>query len=59
MLAVGARDRTHGPEWGGYTVDAAAQRHGAGVAQETTDPKQAYDGLTKRRSTRFREGWLQ
>ena len=33
VLAVGARDRSTGPDWGGYTVDEAAIRHGAGVEQ--------------------------
>jgi uncharacterized cupin superfamily protein len=30
VLAVGARDRTQGRDWGGYTVDATALRHGRG-----------------------------
>jgi uncharacterized cupin superfamily protein len=58
VLAVGARDRSTGPDWGGYSVDEAALRHAAGVEQETTDPKQAYARLPKRESTRYREGWL-
>jgi uncharacterized cupin superfamily protein len=59
VLAVGARDRsTSGPDWGGYTVDEAALRHGAGVEQETTDPRQAYARFTKRRQTPYSEGWL-
>ena len=58
VLAVGARDRSTGPEWGGYTVDEAALRHGAGVEQETTDAKQAYARLTRRKPTRYRDGWL-
>ncbi len=58
VLAVGARDQSTGPDWGGYTVDEAALRHGAGVEQETTDPKQAYARFTKREPTRYREGWL-
>jgi uncharacterized cupin superfamily protein len=58
MLAVGARDLSTGPEWGGYTVDEAALRHGAGVEHETTDPKQAYARFTKRELTGYREGWL-
>jgi uncharacterized cupin superfamily protein len=58
VLAVGARDRSTGPDWGGYTVDEAAVRHGAGVEQETTDPKQAYARVQKRKPTRYREGWL-
>jgi uncharacterized cupin superfamily protein len=59
VLAVGARDRSTGPEWGAYTVDEAAQRHNAGVERETTVPKEAYarfgegGGLTA-----YREGWL-
>jgi uncharacterized cupin superfamily protein len=58
VLAVGARDRSTGPDWGGYSVDEAALRHGAGVEQETTDAKQAYARFAKREPTRYREGWL-
>ncbi len=58
VLAVGARDRSTGPDWGGYTVDETALRHGVGVEQETTDAKQAYAGLARREPTRYREGWL-
>ena len=58
VLAVGARDHSTGPDWGGYTVDEAALRHGAGVEQETTDPHEAYARFTKRQRTRYREGWL-
>jgi uncharacterized cupin superfamily protein len=58
VLAVGARAHQDGSGWGGYTVDEVAQRHGAGVEQETTDAQEAYAGLTKRDSTRYREGWL-
>jgi len=58
VLAVGARDRSTGPDWGAYGVDEAALRHGAGVEQETTDEKQAYARLPKREPTRYREGWL-
>jgi uncharacterized cupin superfamily protein len=58
VLAVGARDRSTGPDWGGYTVDEAALRHGAGVEQATDDEKQAYARVPWRRPTRYREGWL-
>jgi uncharacterized cupin superfamily protein len=58
LLAVGARDRSTGPDWGGYTVDETALRHGAGVETETSDPKQAYAPLPDREPTRYREGWL-
>ena len=58
VLAVGARDRSTGADWGGYTVDAAALRHGAGVEEETTEPKQAYSRFSPRQPSRYREGWL-
>ena len=59
VVAVGARsERSTGPDWGGYTVDEAAQRHGAGVEEATTDPRQAYAPVPRREPTRYREGWL-
>jgi uncharacterized cupin superfamily protein len=58
LLAVGARDRSSGHDWGGYTVDETAIRHGAGVEQETTDAAQAYARFAERKPTRYREGWL-
>jgi uncharacterized cupin superfamily protein len=58
VLAVGARDRSIGPEWGGYTVDEAARRHGAGVEEETTDPDEAYVPFPRRQLVRYRDGWL-
>ena len=58
VLAVGACDRSRSPDWGTYTVDEAALRHGAGVEQETTDEKHAYARFAGREPTRYREGWL-
>jgi uncharacterized cupin superfamily protein len=58
VLCVGARVRSTGPDWGGYTVNEAALRRGAGVEQETTDQKQAYARVPRREPTRYREGWL-
>jgi uncharacterized cupin superfamily protein len=60
VLAVGARDRSVGPNWGAYTVDEAAQRHGAGLEQETSDADEAYArfGSRERKLSRYREGWL-
>jgi uncharacterized cupin superfamily protein len=58
VLAVGARVRSTGPDWGGYTVDEAALRHGAGVEQETTQPEEAYARFSRRQPTRYRDGWL-
>jgi len=55
VVAVGAREHQASADWGGYTVDEAALRHGAGVEQETTDA----DGpAPKREPTPYREGWL-
>ena len=57
-LAVGARDKSTGPDWGGYTVDEAAIRHGAGVEEETSDAREAYKRFPDRQPTRYREGWI-
>jgi quercetin dioxygenase-like cupin family protein len=68
VFAVGAREnhpyRTLAGEidgtddWGAYTVDAAALRHGAGVEEETNDADVAYARFPERVSTRYRDGWL-
>src|SRR5262245_27277784 len=58
VLAVGARDRSTGPDWGGYPVDETARRHGVGVAHETSDRSQAYAHLASREPTRYRDSWL-
>ncbi len=58
VLAVGARVLSTGPEWGAYTVDEAAIRHGAGVEQETTDAEVAYARFAGSAMTGYREGWL-
>ena len=58
ILAVGARDRSTGEDWGAYTVDAAAQRRGAGVERETTDAREAYARFARSKLTSYREGWL-
>ena len=58
ILAVGARDRSTGLDWGAYTVDEAAQRHGAGVEQETTEANEAYARFARGGLTGYREGWL-
>jgi hypothetical protein len=58
VLAVGARERSVGPGWGAYTVDEAALRHNAGVAEETSHAKKAYAALGPRKPVAYREGWL-
>jgi uncharacterized cupin superfamily protein len=58
VLAVGARKHADSPEWGGYPVEEAALRPGAGVEQETTAPREAYAPVPKRAVTSYRAGWL-
>ena len=45
-------------DWGAYTVDEAALRHGAGVEEETTDADVAYARFPEPVQTRYRDGWL-
>ena len=58
VVAIGARDNQEGPDWGGYTVDEVATRHGVGVEHETNEPREAYAHLEKRQPVGYREGWL-
>jgi uncharacterized cupin superfamily protein len=59
VLAVGARsEASSGPDWGGYPVDEVAQRHGAGVEEETNEGRLAYASVPKREPTTYRDGWL-
>jgi len=41
-----------------YPESELAQRHAAGVAKETSDPKEAYAAYGKPTETKYREGWL-
>jgi len=45
-------------DWGAYTVDEAALRHGAGVEEETKDADLAYARFPEPEPTRYRIGWL-
>ena len=58
VLAVGARANSVGADWGGYTVDEAALRHGAGVEQATSDVDTAYARFAPPVPVRYREGFL-
>jgi uncharacterized cupin superfamily protein len=58
VLAIGARIDSTGPGWGGYSVDDAAIRQGAGVEEETSDANVAYARFASRTPTAYREGWL-
>jgi uncharacterized cupin superfamily protein len=55
VLAVGARSKEQ--QWGAYTVDEAALRHGAGVERETTEGSEAYARFPPYELTRY-GGWL-
>ena len=59
VVAVGARRHQGGPDWGGYTVDEVARRHGVGVEAQTNDPNEAYAPFATRNRTHYRDGWLQ
>jgi uncharacterized cupin superfamily protein len=58
VIAVGARERSNGPDSIGFPADEVAKRHGASVEEETTDGGVAYAAVPNRRSTAYREGWL-
>src|SRR3569833_1386777 len=59
VIAVGARvNSTSKENWGGYTVDEAALKHGAGAREPTTEPSVAYADGPKRQPTPYRDGWL-
>lgn len=58
VLAVGSREHQWGEDWGAYTVDETALRHGAGVREETSDRAKAYAGAPKGELTPYQEGWL-
>jgi uncharacterized cupin superfamily protein len=58
IVAVGARGRSTGSEWGGYRVDETARRHGAGVDEATTRPAEAYARFARGELRPYREGLL-
>jgi len=58
VLAMSSRQHMTTPEWGAYTVDEAALRHGAGVEEETSDPGIAYARFEDPRPAGYGEGWL-
>ena len=68
VLAVGAREHQTTraadgslewrDDWGAYTVDEAALRHGAGVEVETSEEEAAYARFPEAEPSPYREGWL-
>ena len=45
-------------DWGRYTVDNVALRHGACVEEETSDPEVAYVNFPTLGPTPYKDGWL-
>lgn len=57
LMAMSSREFQTG-EWGAYTSNEVAERHGISVEEETSDTEVAYARFPKSRPTRYREGWL-
>jgi uncharacterized cupin superfamily protein len=58
VLATSSRENQAGDEWGAYTVNEVALRHGAGVEEETSDTDVAYARFPDPEPTRYQDGWL-
>jgi uncharacterized cupin superfamily protein len=58
VVAVGAREHQASEQWGGYPVDEAALRHGAGVEEETNTGEVAYARFPRSQPARYRDGLL-
>lgn len=58
VVAIGARERGTEEHWGAYTVDELAQRHGAGVEEETPDADVAYARFGPASFVRYPDGLL-
>jgi len=54
VIAIGARQH----DGLGFPADDVAKRHGASVADDTTDGGVAYASVPPREPTAYREGWL-
>lgn len=54
ILAIGTRTG----EGIVYPASELAQKHGAGVAEETPDPREAYAGYDRPTPASYRDGWL-
>jgi uncharacterized cupin superfamily protein len=58
ILAIGAREKQAGPDWGGYPYSELAMKHDASAEEETTEPSVAYARFPAREPGEFREDWL-
>jgi uncharacterized cupin superfamily protein len=57
VVSVGSRVNMGTLQWGSYTVDEVAQRHGAGVDEETVDADLAYARWKPSQAVNY-GGWL-
>jgi uncharacterized cupin superfamily protein len=57
-VVVSVGSRTSDNDWGAYTVDPAAAKHGASVEEETTEPSVAYARFAARKAIAYEDGWL-
>ena len=57
VVAVGSRAAPE-DDWGGYSVDEAAQRPDAGHDQETSSADEAYARFPRSYPARYGDGWL-
>jgi uncharacterized cupin superfamily protein len=58
ILAIGAREHQHGPEWGGYPLSDVAMKHDAASPVETNDPGVAYERFPAGKECEFRPEWF-
>ena len=58
VIAIGARERSSGPDWIGFSVDEVAKRHGVSVEEDTMDPDVVYAPIPPREPTAYGDGWL-
>ena len=58
VLCVGARTTDGTDDWGAYSVDKTAIRHGAGIEEEATDEAVAYARFPATSFTPYSDGWL-
>jgi hypothetical protein len=58
VLAVGSRGHATRETWGVYPRDETALRHGAGVEEDTNDPRVAYAQYAEPQPARLPDGLL-
>ena len=58
IVAVGSRAHDGQPDSIAFPADPVAARHGASVAEDTTDGGEAYSTVSAREPASYRDGWL-